>query len=156
MVARATGVDLAFVPYKGSGPLVTDLVGGQVPAAIALVSDFIKQHQSNKAVMLAVFGPQRSPAAPDVPTFRELGFAAMEGGLGWHAFHTAAGTPRAAVDRLSAAIASAIRAPEVSERLLALGLEPVGSTPDELARQIAADIAKWGPAIKESGFRADE
>jgi tripartite-type tricarboxylate transporter receptor subunit TctC len=156
MVARGTGVSLAFVPYKGSAPLVTDLIGGQVPAAIALVSDFIKQHQSGKLVMLAVFGPQRSPAAPDVPTFQELGFAAMEGGMGWHAFHTTAGTPRVAIDRLSAAIASAIRAPEVSERLLALGLEPAGSTPDALARQIAEDVAKWGPAIRESGFRADE
>ena len=156
MVARATGVDLAFVPYKGGGPLVTDLVGGQVPAAIALVSDFIKQHQSGKVVMLAVFGPQRSRAAPEVPTFQELGFAAMEGGMGWHAFHTTAGTPRPAIDRLSAAIASAIRAPEVNERLRALGLEPVGSTPDELARRIEDDIAKWGPAVKASGFRADE
>lgn len=154
MVARATGVDLAFVPYKGGGPLVTDLVGGQVPAAIALVSDLIKQHQSGKLVMLAVFGPQRSPAVPEVPTFQELGFAAMEGGMGWHAFHTTAGTPRPAIDRLSAAIASAIRAPEVNERLLALGLEPVGSTPDELARRIEEDIAKWGPAVKASGFRA--
>jgi tripartite-type tricarboxylate transporter receptor subunit TctC len=156
MVARETGVNLAFVPYKGSAPLVTDLIGGQVPAAIALVSDFIKQHQSGKVLMLAVFGPQRSPAAPDVPTFQELGFAAMEGGLGWHAFHTTAGTPRPAIDRLSAAIASAIREPEVNERLRALGLDPVGSTPDELARQVADDIAKWGPAIKASGFRADQ
>lgn len=154
MVARATGVDLAFVPYKGGGPLVTDLVGGQVPAAIALVSDMIKHHQSGKLVMLAVFGPQRSPAAPEVPTFQELGFAAMEGGMGWHAFHTTAGTPRPAINRLSAAIASAIRAPDVNERLLALGLEPVGSTPDELARRIEEDIAKWGPAVKASGFRA--
>jgi tripartite-type tricarboxylate transporter receptor subunit TctC len=156
MVARETGVNLAFVPYKGSAPLVTDLVGGQVPAAIALVSDFIRQHQSGKVAMLAVFGSRRSPAAPDVPTFQELGFTAMEDGTGWHAFHTTAGTPRPAIDRLSAAIASAIRAPEVSERLVALGLEPVGSTPDELARQMADDIAKWGPAIRASGFRADE
>jgi tripartite-type tricarboxylate transporter receptor subunit TctC len=78
----------------------------------------------------------------------------MEGGMGWHAFHTTAGTPHPAINRLSAAIASAIRAPEVNERLLALGLEPVGSTPDELARRIEEDIAKWGPAVKASGFRA--
>ena len=155
MVARATSVDLAFVSYKGGAPLVTDLIGGQVPAAIALVSDLVKQHQSGKLTMLAVFGPRRSPAAPDVPTFQELGFA-IEGGMGWHAFHTTAGTPRPAIDRLSAAIAAAIKSPEVSERLIALGLEPVGSTPDELGRRIAEDIAKWGPAVKASGFRADE
>jgi tripartite-type tricarboxylate transporter receptor subunit TctC len=156
MVARETGVNLAFVPYKGGGPLVTDLIGGQVPAAIALVSEMVRQHQAGKLAMLAVFGPKRSPVAPDVPTFQELGFTAIDGGMGWHAFHTTAGTPRPAIDRLSAAIAAAIRAPEVSERLVALGLEPVGSTPDELARRISEDIAKWGPAVKASGFRADE
>jgi tripartite-type tricarboxylate transporter receptor subunit TctC len=155
MFARAITVDLKFVPYKGGAPLVTDLIGGQVPAGIALVSDLVKQHQSGKVAMLAVFGPRRSPAAPDVPTFQELGFA-IEGGMGWHAFHTTAGTPRPAIDRLSAAIAAAIKSPEVSERLIALGLEPVGSTPDELARRTAEDIAKWGPAVKASGFRADE
>lgn len=156
MIARETGVDLNFVTYKGGGPLVTDLVGGQLPAAIALVSDMIKQHQAKRLTMLAVFGPDRSPAAPEVPTFKELGFGAIDGGLGWHAFHTTAGTPRSTIDRLSAAIAAAIKAPEISERLAALGLEPVGSTPDELARRIAQDIAKWGPAIKASGFRAEE
>lgn len=156
MVARETGVNLTFVPYKGGGPLVTDLIGGQVPAAIALVSDMLKQHQAGKLRILAVFGPKRSPVAPDVPTFQELGFAAIEGGLGWHAFHTTAGTPRPTIDRLSTAIAAAVKAPEVSERLVALGVEPVGSTPDELARRIAEDIAKWGPAVKASGFRADE
>jgi tripartite-type tricarboxylate transporter receptor subunit TctC len=156
MVARETGVNLNFVTYKGGGPLMTDLVGGQLPAAIALVSDMIKQHQAKRLTMLAVFGPERSPAAPEVPTFKELGFGAIDGGLGWHAFHTTAGTPRPTIDRLSSAIAAAIKAPEISERLVALGLEPVGSTPDELARRIAEDIAKWEPAVKASGFRADE
>jgi tripartite-type tricarboxylate transporter receptor subunit TctC len=103
--------------------------------------------------MLASSGSQRSLAAPDVPTFKELGFAAIEG-IGWLAFHTGAGTPRPVVDRLSAAIGSAIKAPEVSERLLALGLEPVGSTPDELASRMAQDTARWAPVVKASGFRA--
>jgi tripartite-type tricarboxylate transporter receptor subunit TctC len=156
MVARETGVHLTFVTYKGGGPLVTDLIGGQVPAGIALVSDMIKQHQAKKLTMLAVFGPERSPAAPEVPTAKEAGLGAIQGGLGWHAFHTTAGTPRPAIDRLSAAAAAAIKAPEVSERLVALGLEPVGSTPDELARRVVEDIATWRPAIKASGFRADE
>jgi tripartite-type tricarboxylate transporter receptor subunit TctC len=155
MVARATGVDPAFVPYKGGGPLASDLIGGQVPAGIGTLSDFIKQHEARKLRVLATAGPARSPAAPDVPTFKELGFAAIEV-TGWHAFHTTAGTPRPTVDRLSVAIASAIKSPEVRERLLALGLEPVGSTPDELARRMADDAAKWAPVVKASGFRADE
>ncbi len=155
MLARATGVDLAMVPYKGGAPLLTDLVGGQVPAGITLTSDFIKQHESGKVRMLGLFGAQRSPAAPNVPTFKELGFAALEG-MGWHAFHTTARTPRPTIDRLSNAIASAIKDPEVSERWLALGLEPVGSTPDELAKRVAEDTARWAPIVKASGFRADE
>ena len=77
-------------------------------------------------------------------------------GTGWHAFHTTAGTPRPTIDRLSKAIGSAIKAPEVSERWLAIGLEPVGSTPDELARRVAEDTARWTPIVKASGFRADE
>jgi tripartite-type tricarboxylate transporter receptor subunit TctC len=155
MLARATGLDLAFVPYKGGAPFVNDLVGGQVPAGITVLSELIKHHESGRVRMLASSGAQRSPVAPDVPTFKELGFAAMVG-TGWQAFHTTARTPRPIIDRLSTAIASAINAPEVKERLLAIGLEPVGSTPDELASRMAEDTARWAPAVKASGFRADE
>jgi tripartite-type tricarboxylate transporter receptor subunit TctC len=155
MLARATGVDLAVVPYKGSAPFVNDLVGGQVPAGITVLSQLLKLSEAGKVRVLATSGSQRSPVAPDIPTFKELGFAAIEG-TGWQAFHTTAGTPRPIIDRLAAAITSAIRSPEVSERLLALGLEPVGSTPDELANRIAEDTAKWTPIVKASGFRADE
>jgi tripartite-type tricarboxylate transporter receptor subunit TctC len=148
-------VDLIFVPYKGGAPLVTDLVGGQVPAAITVLSEVIKHHQSGKVRILASSGSQRSLVAPNVPTFKELGFAAMEG-AGWQAFHTTARTPRPVIDRLSTAIASAIKAPDVTERLLAVGLEPVGSTADELATRVAEDTARWAPIVKASGFRADE
>ena len=155
MLARATGVDLAAVPYKGSAPFVNDLVGGQVPAGITVLSQLLKLNDAGKVRVLATSGSQRSPVAPDIPTFKELGFAAIEG-TGWQAFHTTAGTPRETVDRLALAIASAIKAPEVSEQLVALGLEPVGSTPDELARRVAEDTARWAPIVKASGFRADE
>ena len=154
-LARATGLELAFVPYKGGAPLVADLVGGQLPAGIASVVALIKQHQSGRVVMLASAGSKRSPAVPDVPTFQELGFAAVEA-TGWEAFFARAGTPRPIVDRLATAIAAAIKSPEVSERLLALDLEPVGSTPDELARRMAEDAARWAPIVKASGFRAEE
>jgi tripartite-type tricarboxylate transporter receptor subunit TctC len=155
MLARATGLDLVPVPYKGGGPLVNDLIGGQVPAAITALSELVKLHESGKLRILANSGSQRSPVAPDVPTFSELGFAGIEGS-GWQAFYTTAGTPRAVIDRLSAAIASAINAPEVRERLLAIGLEPIGSTADELARRTAEDTARWAPIVKASGYRADE
>jgi tripartite-type tricarboxylate transporter receptor subunit TctC len=155
MLGRTTGVDLAVVPYKGSAPLVNDLLGGQVPAAITVLSQLLKYHEAGKLRVLATSGSQRSGLAPDIPTFRELGFESLTG-TGWQAFHTTAGTPRPIIDRLSAAIASAIRSPEIVARLLALGLEPVGSTPDELARRITADASRWAPIVRASGFRADE
>lgn len=155
MLARTTGVDLAVVPYKGSAPFVNDLLGGQVPAGITVLSQLLKHHEAGKLRILATSGAQRSPMAPDVPTFKELGFAAMEG-TGWQAFYTSAGTPRPTINRLSAAIASAIKSPEIGARLLELGLEPVGSTPDELASRVAEDVARWAPIVKASGFRADE
>lgn len=155
MLVRTTGVDFAVVPYKGSAPLENDLLGGQVPAGITVLSQVLKHHEAGKLRILATSGSQRSPMAPDVPTFKELGLAAIEG-TGWQAFHTSAGTPRPAIDRLSAAIASAIRSPEISAKLLALGLEPAGSTPDELASRVAEDTARWAPIVKASGFRADE
>ena len=155
MLARATALDMTAVPYKGSAAFVNDLLGGQVPAGITVVSQLIKHHEAGRVRLLATSGAQRSPLAPDVPTFRELGFAAIEG-TGWQAVHTVAGTPRAKVDRLAAAIATTIRSSEVSAKLTALGLEPVGSTPDELARQMADDAARWAPSVKASGFRADQ
>ena len=155
MLARAAGVDLAAVPYKGSAPFVNDLLGGQVPAGITVLSQVLKHHETGSLRVLATSGAQRSPLAPDVPTFKELGFAAIEG-VGWQAFHTTAGTPRATIDRLAVAIAAAIKSPEISAQLVALGLEPVGSSPDELALRVAADVARWTPIVKASGFRADE
>lgn len=154
MLARASGLDLTAVPYKGGGQLVNDLIGGQVPAGITVLSELIKHHESGKVRILASFGTARSPVAPGVPTFNELGFANVEGN-GWQAFHVTAGTPRPVIERLSAAIASALHAPEVKERFLAVGLEPVGSTPDELARRVAEETARWAPLVKASGFRVD-
>ncbi len=154
LLARATGLDLVPVPYKGGPPLTNDLMGGQIPAGITALNDWVKQHEAGKIRILATSGAKRSRVAPDVPTFKELGFEGIEGS-GWQAFHTTAGTPRAIIDRLSAAIAAALNAPEVKEHLLAIGLEPVGSTADELARRMADDTAKWAPLVKASGFRAD-
>jgi tripartite-type tricarboxylate transporter receptor subunit TctC len=155
MLARSTGVDLAVVPYKGSAPFVNDLLSGQVPAGITVLSQLIKHHKEGRLRVLATSGSKRSPMAPDVPTFKELGFAALEG-IGWQAFYTRAGTPHSTVDRLSRAVVSAIRSPEVGLRLRELGLEPVGSTPDALASRAADDTARWAPIVKASGFRADD
>lgn len=110
---------------------------------------------SDKVRILASSGAKRSPIAPDVPTFAELGYPQIQGD-GWIAFHAPARTPKAVIERLSAALAGAIRSADVSERLLKLGFEPVGSSPDELARRMAEDRAKWAPIVKASGFSVDQ
>ena len=155
MLSRATATELIAVPYKGSAPLINDLVGDQIPAGIVAVSQAAKYHEAGKVRIVATSGAKRSPVSSDVPTFTELGFPEIEG-TAWQGVHTAAGTPEATIERLSSAIASAINAPEVRERLLAVGFEPIGSTPKEFARRLAQDSAKWGPIIKASGFHADQ
>jgi tripartite-type tricarboxylate transporter receptor subunit TctC len=155
LLAQATGAELAAVPYKGGGPLAIDVMGGQIPASVNVLSEVIQQHQAGKVRILAISGTRRSQAAPDIPTFQELGYAAMQSG-GWQAFFAPAKTPRRIIDRSSAVIAAAIKSPDISDRLLALGLEPVGSTPDELAKRMADDYAHWAPVVKASGFRADQ
>jgi tripartite-type tricarboxylate transporter receptor subunit TctC len=155
MFARATATDLTVVPYKGSAAFVNDLLGGQIPAGITVLSQLIQHHRGGKVRLLATSGSQRSPLAPDVPTFRELGFTGIEG-TGWQAVYSPAGTPRATIDRLAAAIAATLQARGTRAQLIALGLEPVGSTPEEFARRIAEDTARWTPIVKATGFRADQ
>jgi tripartite-type tricarboxylate transporter receptor subunit TctC len=155
MLARASSIELGYVPYKGGALLLTDLLGGQLPAAITLLADFHRHAQSGKVTVLAISGTQRAAIAPGVPTFTELGLAAMTG-TGWQGFYAPAKTPRPVVDRLSTAIAAALKAPGVGERLLPLGLTLVGSTPDEFARHEAQETARWAPVVKASGYRAEE
>lgn len=155
MVGRVAGVDMLHVAYKGGAPLINDLLGGQVPAAVDVVSEAARHHDAGKLRILATSGTKRSSATPNVPTFAELGHPQIQGD-GWFAFHAPAGTPRAIIDRQSAAIAAAIRSPDVSERLVKLGFEPVGSTADELAKRMAEDSLRWAPVVKASGFTADQ
>jgi tripartite-type tricarboxylate transporter receptor subunit TctC len=155
MLAKVAAVDLVAVPYKGSAPFVTDLLSGQVPAGITVLSQLVNHHRAGSLRLLATTGSKRSPLAPEVPTFEELGFKAIQG-TGWQAVHTTAGTPRAKIDRLATAIAATIQSRAVSAQLMALGLEPVGSSPDELAARMRQDQALWAPVVKATGFRADQ
>ena len=116
-------------------------------------SDVAAQHRAGKLRVIATSGAQRAKILPDVPTFREQGYA-IEGG-GWYAAYAPARTPKDAIDRLAAAIVDGIHAPDVREKLEALGMEPTGLGPAELARIHRADYDKWGPVIKASGFKPD-
>ena len=151
LFAQTAGIDMTHVPYKGTAPALTDLVGGQISSFMGTVSDMAAQHRAGKLRIVATSGATRARTASDSPTFKELGFNIE--GAGWYAAYAPAKTPKETVDRLSKAIVDAIRAPDVKERLEALGMEPTGLGPEELARIHKADYDKWGPVIKASGFK---
>ena len=153
LFADTAGIKLNHIGYKGTAPALTDLLGGQISAFMGTVSDVAAQHKAGKLRVLATSGAKRARELPQVPTFRELGFAIE--GAGWYAAYAPAGTPKATVDRLAGAIINAIKSPQVFEKLEALGMEPTGLGPSDLADIHRADYNKWGPVIKASGFKPE-
>jgi tripartite-type tricarboxylate transporter receptor subunit TctC len=153
LFAGAAGIKMNHIGYKGTAPALTDLLGGQLGAFMGTVSDVAAQHKAGKMRVLATSGARRARELPEVPTFRELGFAIE--GAGWYAAYAPAKTPKATVDRLANAIIEAIKSPPVREKLEALGMEPTGLGPAELAEIHKSDFNKWGPVIKASGFKPE-
>jgi tripartite-type tricarboxylate transporter receptor subunit TctC len=153
LFASTAGIKMNHIGYKGTAPALTDLMGGQLGAFMGTVSDVAALSKSGKLRVLATSGARRARELPDVPTFRELGYAIE--GAGWYAAYAPAQTPKATVDRLANAIIEAIKSPDVHERLQALGMEPTGLGPAQLAEIQKADYNKWGPVIKASGFKPE-
>jgi tripartite-type tricarboxylate transporter receptor subunit TctC len=153
-LARAAGIELTHVAYKGIAQLDADLLGGEVAAGISAINDFVPFHRAGRMRILATSGVRRSPLLEDIPNFREQGYPAVEA-EGWHAVFAPAGTPQTVIDQLSAAIGAAVRMPSVRAKLVALGLEPTGTTPQALAAIMAADTARWRAIIKASGFSVE-
>jgi tripartite-type tricarboxylate transporter receptor subunit TctC len=148
--ARAAGLDLRHVGYRGSAAAMTDLIGGQIPIVVTTTSDVLEQHKGGRVRVLATSDKTRSPFLPDVPTFREAGYSIE--GSGWYAVYAPAGTPSNVVEKLNSAVVAAVRAPATKERLLAFGLVPTGTSAAELAAIQKADSELWAPAVKASGF----
>jgi tripartite-type tricarboxylate transporter receptor subunit TctC len=151
MFARAAGISMTHVPYKGTAEAMTALAAGQIAALSTVVSDLKTVEKSGKARVLAASGAKRPTAFPDVPTFMEQGYDIE--GYGWYGMWAPAGTPAPAIARLSQAAIAAIHSPDLQQRLETLGLEPTGYGPQELDRIQRADYVKWGPIIKASGFK---
>lgn len=151
MFARTAGIELTHVPYKGTANVMQALAAGEIAAATTLAADLGALVKGGKARLLAVSGATRDPAFPDVPTFKEQGYD-MEG-TGWYGLFAPAGTPQATIDRLSRAAMAAIKDAGVNQKMLAIGLQPTGYGPVELARVMKADYDKWGPVIRASGFK---
>jgi tripartite-type tricarboxylate transporter receptor subunit TctC len=152
--ARAAGLDLRHVGYRGSAAALTDLVGGQIPIVVTTTSDLLEQHKSGRIRVLATSDVGRSPFLPELPTFKEAGYDIQ--GTGWYGVFAPAKTPADIVERLNKAIVAAVQAPAVRERLLAFGLQPTGTSAAELARIQQADSALWEPAVKASGFTPEQ
>ena len=149
-----TGTTMLHIPYKGSAPALTDLLGGQTNMMFDNLPSSIQHIKSGKLRALAVTSSHRSSALPDVPTVAESGVPGFEASS-WFGVLAPAGTPREIVNKINADIVKALSAPEIRERLSGQGAEPVGNTPEQFAAYIKAESAKWAKVVKESGAKVD-
>ncbi|WP_061020175.1 Bug family tripartite tricarboxylate transporter substrate binding protein [Bradyrhizobium sp. CCH5-F6] len=154
MFAKAAGVPLQHIAYKGGTVALTDLMGSRIPIVFLSTNELTELHKSGRIRVLATSGAQRSTFLPDIPTFRESGYA-IEGG-GWWGFFAPAGTPAATVSKLSGAIATIVQDEDVKARIAQIGLKPTGTSPEEFARIQREDVERWAAPIKASGFRPEQ
>ena len=154
-LAKAAKIDLPVTPYKGSPPMVTDLVGGHVPSAISLLDGMMAQHRAGKIKVIGVFTKERSPLMPDIPTFAEQGID-VTSGEGWTGMWAKTGTPAAEVQRMENAIAQVLQMPEVKEVMSQrLMVNPLFRTSEQMDALQRAELAHWEPIIKASGFKPE-
>jgi tripartite-type tricarboxylate transporter receptor subunit TctC len=149
-----TGIDLVHVPYKGAGPALMDLIGGQVQIMCTSPLPAMPHVKSGKLRALAMTGRARSRAAPDIPTVAEQITMQYESTL-WYALVGPAGLSAGVVKRLHADTVKGLKTPELSSQLLALGAEPIGNSPQELAKFIKVEMARWAQVIEKADIRAD-
>lgn len=147
-----TDVSLVHVPYKGTGPGMTALLGGEIPMLLVGVATALPHLKSGKVKALAVSGTKRSQALPEVPTLNEAGVTGYEFDV-WYGMLSSGGTPRAVVRKANAEIVRILKAPATAERFSAAGLEPRGSTPEEFAALIAREIPKWKKVVNAAGIK---
>ena len=149
-----SGMQITHIPYKGGGPALAELIGGQVQALFSLALAATPQIKAGKVRPLAITSAQRSRVAPDLPTVAELGYAGFEV-IGWFGWLAPARTPNEIVARLNGDIVIVMRGTETQDRLIALGCEPVGNAPGVFAAFVRAERDKWGGVIQRAGIRLD-
>ena len=147
-------VDITHVPYKGGGPALNDVIGGQVQLYFGTITSVREQAKAGRVRALATTGATRASAAPELPTVAESGLPGFEV-VAWYGVLAPAGTPQPIVDRLSTELSRIVRIPAVQEQIRAQGAEAVGSTPAEARRFLDAEIDKWAKVVKLSGMRAE-
>ncbi|MBC5784586.1 twin-arginine translocation signal domain-containing protein [Ramlibacter sp. USB13] len=151
MLGERANVKAQVVGYKGSGPLTTDLIGGQIPVSIDTFETVLPQHEGGKLRILAVSGAKRSPFAPDIPTFREAGVDIVA--TGWNAFFAPSSMPATEVDRLARAIKEVMDDPDTQRKFNAARLTPVSATRAQSQAMLRAYKEQWGPVVKKSGYQ---
>lgn len=154
LFATTSKLGLRHVTYRGSGAVVNDLVAGQLPMAVLPLGDVTELHKAGRLRALASAGPMRSSFLPDVPSFKESGSDMV--GQGWYGLYAPAKTPAELVARINKAVVEAFAVKEVKDRVAALSLEPIPSTPSGLAALQKADFGRWGPVVKASGFKSEQ
>ncbi|WP_439610676.1 Bug family tripartite tricarboxylate transporter substrate binding protein [Reyranella sp.] len=147
-------LDIVHVPYKGGGPAMADLMAGQVDLYFGGLSTALPHAKAGKMRALGQTALERSAAAPDIPTISESGLPGYEAAISYGVF-LPAGTPKALVDRLHAAVDATVRSPDVAKRFVELGADPQFGTPAEFAAYVADDLAKWARLAKEAGLKAE-
>jgi tripartite-type tricarboxylate transporter receptor subunit TctC len=153
VIGQKYGLDLQSAPYRGSAPMMGDMLGNQIAAGTGSVPDFIENHKAGKIRVVAVLGAKRQAALPDVPTFAELGLAGFDD-MPYYGIFAPAGTPKAALDKFADALAKVVALPDVKDRLTAMGLTVGFMTQAQLTTREQAYTKVWAKLIKDSGFQA--
>jgi tripartite-type tricarboxylate transporter receptor subunit TctC len=148
------GTDIGHVPYKGSGPLTTDLLGGQVSMSFDTVTPVLPYIKTGKLKPLAVATAKRSTALPDVPTLSEAGLGGFDI-ASWYGVLVPAGTPKEIVAKLHDEIVKILNMPDVKKRFAELGAEPVGDTPEQMAAQIKSETDKFAKLVKDANVKVE-
>jgi tripartite-type tricarboxylate transporter receptor subunit TctC len=153
VIGQKYGLDLQPVPYRGSAPMMGDMLGNQIAAGMGSVPDFIENHKAGKIRVVAVLGGARQAILPDVPTFAELGLSGFED-MPYYGIFAPAGTPKAVLDKFAEALAKVVAMPDVKERLTGMGLTVGFMNQQQLATREHAYTQVWTKLIKASGFQA--
>jgi tripartite-type tricarboxylate transporter receptor subunit TctC len=151
---HAAGISVTHVPYKGTGPAIADLIGGQVQAAFGTMASLEQHVKAGKLRALAVATPKRSPAMRDVPTVAESGLPGYDVSL-WYSILAPAGTPKEIVARISGDIAKTLALPEVHDKLAAQGFDVSYLNPEQISELMRRDIARWGKELRAIGLKLD-
>ena len=154
MFTQMTGVDIVHIPYKGSGPAVTDLLAGVTQMMFDNIPSSLPHIKAGKLRALATTGAKRDPALPDLPTIAEAGIPGYESGV-WFGLMAPAGTPRDIVMKLNAAGVQATKSPEFIKRMTDLGYNIIPGSPEDMANAIQAELKRWPPIVKKSGAKVD-